>query len=101
MKIQLRDAIQNGLDLAIVAQPLLDHGFEFGADAELLIASAGVTDSEDPYEMAWAVSADLTGSGMADAAAEKRSAEDLGSGRKRDGKFGAGSGDAFVFHLLL
>src|ERR1022692_2958451 len=42
--VQLADALQGGLQVPVVAQPLLDHGFLFGGEAELLGASAGIAD---------------------------------------------------------
>src|ERR1035438_4211457 len=42
--VQLADAFQGGLEFAVVAQALLDHGFLLGGEAELLGASAGIAD---------------------------------------------------------
>ena len=80
MVVQLADPLQGGFEFAVVAEPLLDHGFLFGAEADLLGASTGIADGEDPDEVAFAGGAGGAAGAMADAAAEQGSPKDFGSG---------------------
>ena len=77
---------------------MLDHGFLFGGEADLLGASAGIADGQDPDQMAGSAGADGTAGAMADAAMEQGAAEDFGGGGQGGGEFGAGCGDGYVFH---
>jgi len=81
--------------LAVVAQPLLDQGFLFGGEADLLGTSAGVADGQDPDQVAGSAGADGTAGAMPDAAMEQGAAQDLGGGRQGGGESGAGFGDGF------
>jgi hypothetical protein len=76
----------------------LDPGFLCGGEAELLGASAGIADGQDPDPVAGSAGADGTAGAMADAAMEQGAAEDLGGGGQGGGEFGAGFGDRHVFH---
>src|ERR1039458_9762443 len=96
--VQLAVALQGGLQFPVVAQPLLDHGFLFGGEAELLGASAGIADGQDPDQVAGSAGADGAAGAMPDAAMEQGAAENLGGGGQSGGEFGAGFGDRRVFH---
>src|ERR1022692_5338955 len=85
-------------EFPVVAQPLLDHGFLFGGEAELLGASAGIADGQDPDQVAGSAGADGAAGAMPDAAMEQGAAENLGGGGQSGGEFGAGFGDRRVFH---
>jgi len=91
--VEFADALQGGLEFAVVAQPLLDAGFLFGGKADLFGAPAGIADCQDPDGMALAFGAHGAAGAMADAAVEQGAAEDLGGGRESGGEFGAGGED--------
>ena len=93
MLVQLADALQGVLDFAVVAQPLLDHGFLFGGEADLFGTTAGIADGQDPDGVAGALGADGAAGAMANVAMEQGAAEDLGGGGQGGGEFGAGIGD--------
>ena len=97
--VEFTDALQGGLQLPVVAQPLLDQGLLFGGEADLLGAPAGIADGQDPDQVAGPAGADGTAGAMADAAMEQGSAEDLGGGGHSGGEFSAGFGDRCMFHL--
>ena len=78
---------------------MLDHGFLFGGEADLLGASAGIADGQNPDQVAGSAGADGTAGAMADAAMEQGAAEDLGGGGQCGGEFGAGFGGYRVFHF--
>ena len=83
----------------VVAQPLLDDGLLFGAEAELLGAAAGITDRQHPYGMAFSVGAHGTAGAMSNDTAEQRAADDLGGEREGRGEFGAFAEERFFNHL--
>ena len=89
--VELTDALQGGFDLAIVAQPLFDDGFLFGAEADLLGAAAGIGDGQHGDEMAFAAGTDGATRAMADAALEQGAAEEVGGGGEGGGELGEGS----------
>ncbi len=95
--VEFTDALQVGLEFAVVAQPLLDEGFLFGGEADLLVASTGIADGQHPEEMALAASTDSAAGAMADAAVEQGAAEDLGGGGEGGSEFGAGIEDRLCF----
>ena len=74
-------------------QPLLDHGFLFGGEADLFGAPAGIADGQDPDQVAGSAGADGTAGAMADAAMEQGAAEDPGGG-------GQGGGELFSSYVL-
>ena len=78
--VEFTDALQGGLELLIVAQPLLDEGLLFGGEADLFVAPTGIADGQHPDEMALAARTDGATGAMADAAAEQGATKDLGSG---------------------
>jgi hypothetical protein len=96
--VQLADALQGGLEFPVVVQPLLEYGFLLGGEADLLGASAGIADGQDPDPVAGSAGADGTAGAMADAAVEQRAAEDFGGGGQCGGEPGAGFGDRCMFH---
>ena len=83
----------------VVAQPLLDDGLLFGAEAELLGAPARITDRQYPYGMAFSVGAHGTTGAMANDTAEQRAADDFGGERQGRGEFGALAEGGFLIHL--
>ena len=97
--VEFADALQGGLEFAVVAQPLLDQGLLFGGEADLFGAPAGIADGQNPDEVAFAAGADGATGAMADAAVEQGTAEDLGSGGEGGGEFGAGNDDRLLIHL--
>ena len=97
--VEFTDALQVGLESAVVAQPLLDEGLEFGGEADLLVASTGIADGQHPDEMALTASTDGAAGAMADAAAEQGATKDLGSGGEGRSELGAGFDDCFLLHL--
>ena len=97
--VEFTDALQSGFEFAVIAQPLLDQGYLFGGEADLLIAPTGVTDSQYPDEMALTAGTDGAAGAMADAAVEQGAAEDLGSGGEGGGELGARVDDRFLLHL--
>ena len=99
MVVQFADPFQGGFEFAVVAEPLLNHGFLFGAEADLLGASTGIADGEDPDEVAFAGGAGGATGAMTDAAAEQGAAQDLGGGGARGCEFGALGGDCSNVHL--
>ena len=97
--VQLADALHGGLEFALVAQPLLDLGFELGGEAELLGAAAGIADGQHPDEVAGSAGTDGAAGAMADAAVEQGAAEDFGGGGEGGGELGAGGGDGLMIPL--
>ena len=97
--VEFTDALQGGLEFAVIAQPLLDEGLLFGREADLLGASTGVADGQYPDRVALTASTDGAAGAMADAAVEQGAAEDLGGGGKGGGELGAGVDDRFLLHL--
>ena len=97
--VEFTDALQGGLQLLVVAQPLLDEGLLFGREADLLGASTGVADGQYPDRVALTASTDGAAGAMADAAVEQGAAEDLGSGGECGSEFGAGIEDRLLIHL--
>ena len=85
--VQLADPFQGGFEFLVVAEPLLDDGFLFRAEADLFGTATGIDDGEDPDEVAFARGAGGAAGAMADAAAEQGAAEDLGGGREGGGEF--------------
>ena len=65
---------------------------------DLLGASAGIADGQNPDQVAGSAGADGAAGAMADAAVEQGAALDLGGGGQCSGEFGAGFGDRRVFH---
>src|SRR5208282_3843423 len=98
MMVQLADALQAGLQLAVIAQPLADQGYLIGGKADLLGAATRITDGQDPDAVALPAGADGAAGGMPDGAMEQGAAEDLGGGGKRGGELGAGFMDRFLLH---
>ena len=91
--VEFTDALQGGLELLIVAQPLLDDGLLFGGEADLLVASTGIADGQHPDEMALTASTDGAAGAMADAAAEQGATKNLGSGGEGGSELGSGFDD--------
>ena len=87
--VEFTDALQSGLEFPVIAQPLLDHGSLFGAEAELLGAPARIADGQYPNGVALSGGADGTAGAMADVAVEQRAAENLAGGGQDGGEFGA------------
>ena len=82
----------------VVAQPLLDHGFLFGAEAELSGSATRITDGQYPNGVALSGGAGGTAGAMADVAMEQRAAEDLGCSGQSSGQLGAFPDDRFFVH---
>src|SRR2546422_9412727 len=99
MMVQFADALQVGLEFAVVAQPLPDHGYLFGGEADLLGAGARIADGQHPDAVAFAAGTDGTAGGMTDGAMEQGAAEDLGGGGESRGESGSGLTDCFLLHL--
>ena len=97
--VEFTDALQGGFEFAVVAQPLLDQGFLFGGEADLLVASTGIADGQHPDEMALTAGTDGAAGAMADAAVEQGAAEDLASGGEGGSELGAGLDDLLSIHL--
>src|SRR5664280_3104368 len=97
--VEFTDALQGGLEFLVIAQPLLDEGFLFFGEADLLVAAAGIADGQHPDEMALTASTDGAAGAMADAAAEQGATQDLGSGGEGGSEPGAGADDCLVLHL--
>src|SRR6266571_8991117 len=97
--VEFTDALQGGFELAVVAQPLLDEGFLFGGEADLLVAPTGMADGRYPDEMALTAGTDGAAGAMADAAVEQGATEDLGSGGEGGSELGAGVDDCLLIHL--
>ena len=98
LQIQRADALQSVFEFAVIAQPLLNHGFLLGGEADLLSAAAGIRDCQDPDGMGATVGANGAPGAVTDAAVEQGAAEDFGGGRERGGELGAGIGDPVMFH---
>src|ERR1022692_4342580 len=111
--VEFADALQGGLEFAVIAQPLLDQGLLFGGEADLPGAPAWITDGQNPDEMAFAAGADgqnpdemafaagadgATGA-MANAASKQGAAQDLGSGGEGGGNLATGFDDCLFAHL--
>src|SRR5207253_6813335 len=86
--VEFTDALQDGLEFAVIAQPLLDEGLVLGREADLLGTPAGIADSQYPDEMALTASTDGAAGTMADAAVEQGAAEDFGSGGEGGSELG-------------
>src|SRR5260370_33341005 len=99
MMVEFADAFQGGLQLPVIAQPLPDHGYLFGGEADLLGAGARITDGQNPDAVTLAAGADGTAGGMTDGAMEQGAAEDLGGGGESGGELGAGLADGCMIHL--
>src|SRR5580692_3868399 len=99
MVVPFANAFEVGLQLAVIAEPLADHGYLFGGKADLLGAAARITDGQNPDAVALAAGADGTAGGMTDGAMEQGAAEDLGGGGESGGELGAGLADRFLLHL--
>lgn len=97
--VEFTDALQGGLQLLVIAQPVLDEGLLFGGEADLLVASAGIADGQHPDEMALTASTDGAAGAMAYAAAEQGATKDLGSGREGGSELGSGFENRFLLHL--
>lgn len=96
--VKFTDALQGGLEFLVVAQPLLDHGLLFGAEADLPGASTRITDGQYPDGVALSVGTDRTTGAMADVAVEQRAPEDLGGGWQSCGELGTLTGDCRLLH---
>src|ERR1035437_144129 len=90
--VEFADALQGGLEFAVIAQPLLDQGLLFGGEADLPGAPAWITDGQNPDEMAFAAGADGATGAMANAASKQGAAQDLrrGGGARRREDLGGG-----------
>ena len=97
--VEFTDALQGGLEFAVVAQPLLDQRFLFGGETDLFVAPAGISDGQYPDEMALTASTDGAAGAMADAAVKQGAAEDLGGGREGGSELGTGVEDRLMLHL--
>ena len=97
--VEFADALQGGLELAVVAQALLDERLLFGGEADLSGAPAGIADGQYPDKMALTSGTDGAAGAMADAAMEQGAAEDLGGGGEGCGELGAGFDDRLLLHL--
>ena len=97
--VEFTNALQGGLQSLIVTQPLLDHGLLFGREAELLVASAGITDGQYPDEMALTASTGGAAGAMAYAAVEQGATEDFGSGGEGGSELGAVFDNRLLLHL--
>src|SRR5436309_9179282 len=97
--VEFADALQGGLEFAVIAQPLLNERLLFGGEADLLVAPAGIADGQHPDEMALTASTNDATGAMADVAAEQGATEDLGGGGKSGGELGSGFDDCFLLHL--
>lgn len=97
--VEFADALQGGLEFAVIAQPLLDQGLLFGGEADLPGAPAWITDGQNPDEMAFAAGADGATGAMANAASKQGAAEDLGSGGEGGGNLVTGFDDCLFAHL--
>jgi len=95
------DALQGGLELVVVVQPLFRQQLLFGRKADLFGAAARVADGQDPDQMAGALRAHGAAGAMADAAAKQGAAKDLGGGGEFGGKLGTGGEDRFLCFILL
>src|SRR2546427_13043366 len=93
---------RSSLWFAVCAEALLDEGFLFGGEDDLLVASTGIADGQHPDEMALAASTDSAAGAMADAAVEQGAAEDLGGGGEGGSESGAGiEGRLFIYLYKL
>ena len=99
LMVEFTDALQGGLQLLVIAQPLLDEGLLFGGEADLLVASTGIADCQHPDEMALTASTDAAAGAMPDAAAEQGAAKDLCGGGEGGSELGAGFDDCLLLHL--
>jgi hypothetical protein len=82
-----------------VAQPLLDDGFLFGAEAELLGAPARKTDRQNPDRVALSAGADGTTGAMPNDAAEQGAADDFGGERECSRELGTLAKESLSVHL--
>src|SRR5439155_22593808 len=99
LAVEFTDALQGGFEFAVVAQPLVDQGFVFGGEADLLVASTGIADGQHPDDMALTAGTDGAAGAIADAAVDPGAAEDRGSGGECGSEFGAGIEDRLLIHL--
>src|SRR5580704_17069148 len=98
-KIDLTDALQRVFELVIIAQPLLDDGLLFGAEAELLGAPARITDRQNPDRVALSAGADGTTGAMSNDAAEQGAADDFGGERECRSELGTLAKERLFAHL--
>jgi hypothetical protein len=98
-KIDLTDALQRVFELVIIAQPLLDDGLLFGAEAELLGAPTRIADRQNPDRVARSAGANGAAGAMANNATEQRATDDLGGERKGRGEFGTLAEEGLLIHL--
>src|SRR5664279_3946576 len=97
--VEFTDPLQSVLEFLVVAQPLLIHGFLFGAETELFGAATWITDGQYPNRVALSAGASGTAGAMADVAVEQRTAKDFGGGGQCGGQLCAPSDDRFLIHL--
>lgn len=85
----------------VVAQPLLDDRLLFGTEAELLGASARITNGQYPDRVALSVSADGTTGTMSNDAVEQGAADDFGGEREGRREFGTLAEGCFLICLIV
>ncbi|MFN7923521.1 MAG: hypothetical protein U0Q16_25695 [Bryobacteraceae bacterium] len=71
MLIEFADALEFVLEIAVIAQPLLDDGDLRWAEADVLGSATGIGDREDRDRVTVAVGANRATGAMADVAVEE------------------------------